>query len=167
MFETTLTFKGIFRLNEYPINMSSVVLNKPPINKWFIEFFNIVIYGPQFTRLDLIIPPSSTKIELNIDFTDDIHVVSGYKNKKIIWTELKEGHHVMSKNDNNSLTLDIQSLQGNYGMIKKSFNGPNIVENILMETSITTDDYGWNTTEEPITKIKYTKNISQGDIRLL
>ena len=152
--ESIITISGIFRLVEHPIHLSSVELKKPEYTEWFSEFFKILYYGPQYTKLILSIPPH-TRISINLQCDQEtLSVISGFKHSDITWGLLKEGsHEIIIKN--RDISLDIKSIFDQYMMEHAVYGRAAKVENISIDSSITSNDEDWHTFDQPVTIVNY------------
>lgn len=152
--ESIISITGIFRLIEHPIHLSSVELKKPGYTEWFGEFFKILYYGPQYTKLKLSIPPH-TRISIILQCDEKtLSVISGFNHTEISWGLLKEGsHEIIIKNRN--ISLDIKSVFDQYMMEHSVYGRAAKVENISIDSSITSNDEDWYTFEQPVTIVNY------------
>ena len=153
--ETILNIQGLFRLIQHPIHLSSVELKKPEWNEWLPEFIKLIYYGPLYTKLMLSIPPH-TQINIKILSENPLAVTSGFKHKDISWGLLKEGSHELDTSVKlPSITIDIQSLFDEYMKEVTHYGRAAKVENISVHTSLTSDNEGWHTYEDPVTIVKF------------
>ena len=160
--DVILTFKGESRLIYYPISSTSFNIKKPTLVESITEWLKVLYYGPLVEDIKLNIK-SMEKINMEISFKEDTkEVTSGYKSDTYQWVLLKEGYHELYNTKNNiPLTLDIQSFQGEIYTNQSRKRGPAISAYMELTTSITTDDDGWHTREEPKTHIIYSPNLNK------